>query len=581
MTSTVANSAERSSTVGPVGARRAPISLSSVVAAVTASTKLRPAVALGVILVAYHTSIETLIEGLSLDTPLAHLALVPIIALLLAFINGKPKNEPSIHDRQLDWILGLPLVIGALAMNLLLPARLSTMFWVWRVDLLSLPFFVAGVLVLLFGVRTVWRIKAAVLFLFLAWPWPYNQMLDRWLGEFTNLTIAGLKQALKVIPLATPVAGGDGSLFDISHGTESVKMSVASACSGANGVVGFFLVGVAFMLVVQGSRLRKVLWLGMGALLVWVFNVIRIMVIFGAAARWGETVAIEGFHPFVGLIVFNLAVLVMMLMMRPFGLRLRPMAPKAKDVATGAPSRPYRPRAHTALASVTVIALALGVLNADLRSNDPVATSLGSPRLTSFAVSRETPEGWLLMQNQKIDWARRFFGSDSTWVRYVYSNSGDGPSEYRSNLPVYADVIETSSRNSLSAYGIEACYKFHGYKTSKQHSVDLGNGVVGGVLSWTNTDNDSTWTTLWWHWPIKTPEGTRYERMTLLVNDQPDSGLSAPEPSSDPTNRVRLDVTDAIKGGTGESLANERLAGTERFLTSFGQELVRQRITAK
>jgi exosortase/archaeosortase family protein len=562
-------------TARPVRARAAWLTRTNLQLAV------RPTLAVAAIVTAYHTSIATLIDGLSLDTPLAHLALVPAIALLLAFIHGRPKvNEPPIHDRQLDWILGLPLVVGALAMNFLLPARLSTMFWVWRVDLLSLPFFVAGVVSLLFGVRTLWRIRAAVLFLFLAWPWPYNQMLDRWLGEFTNLTIGGLKAILNFWHIARPVAGGDGSLFDIPHAGGTVRMSVASACSGANGVVGFFIVGAAFVLVVEGTRVRKFAWLALGGLLVWALNVLRILVIFVAANKWGERVAIDGFHPYIGLVVFNIAVLIMLFLIRPFGLRLRTTpAPRAALASpNGARSMPYRPRATTALASVLVITLALATLNADLRSNDPVATSLGSPRLAGFATTRETPEGWTLAENSRIEWARRFFGRDSKWVRDVYSDNGEGP--LSSTLPIYADIIDTSSRNALSAYGIEACYKFHGYKVSKKHSVDLGNGVVGGVLSWTNPDNDSTWTTLWWHWPIKTEEGTRYERVTLLVNDQAGSTLTAPEPNSDLTSKVRIDVADAIKGGKGDEFGTDRLAETKRFLAAFAQELVRLRIAS-
>jgi exosortase/archaeosortase family protein len=539
---------------------------------------VRPMAAVAIIVVAYHTSLETLLEGLALDTPVAHLALVPLISLLLAFVRRAPRNEPYIHDRQLDWIVGLPLAIGALAVNLLLPARLSTMFWVWRIDLLSFPVFVAGVVALLFGLRTLWRIRAAVLFLFLAWPYPYNQVLDRWLGEFTNLTIAGVRTALRAVPVASPVVGGDGSLFEVLYHEERIRMSVASACSGANGLVGFFLVGLAFILVVEGSKWRKAAWLATGAFLVWLFNIGRIMVVFGAAKAWGESVAIDGFHPYIGLVVFNVAVVLMLAVLRLFGLRLRGTG-QAADASRHEGGRPdtYRPHGSTALMSVTVIGLAIAMLNADLRAFDGVSTSLGSPRLTSFAVSRETVPGWNIRDGQRIEWARRFFGKDSTWVRYIYSDTGTGT--IRGNLPIYADVIETSNRGSLSAYGIEACYQFHGYTTVGRRSVDLGNGVVGGVLSWTNTDDSTTWTSLWWHWPIKTDKGTRYERVTLLMNDSSNARLSAPHPTSDPGRRLQLGLDDNLRGSDASGLS-DRLANSQRFLQTFAQELVQRRSAA-
>src|SRR6202022_1605260 len=100
---------------------------------------------LGVVIVAYHYSLSTLIQSLNLDTPLAYIGLVPFIALGLAAVRAKPAlAEPAIHDRQLDYIVGVPLVATALAINLVMPKRLSVMFWVWRIDLLSMPFFVAG-----------------------------------------------------------------------------------------------------------------------------------------------------------------------------------------------------------------------------------------------------------------------------------------------------------------------------------------------------------------------------------------------------------------------------------------------------
>ena len=533
---------------------------------------VRPALVLALVVAAYHQSLRSLLEGLQLDTPIAHLALVPVIALLLAFVKRRPGFEPNIHDRQLDWIVGLPLVVGALIMNFVLPTHLSTDYWVYRIDLLSLPLFVAGAITLVFGLRTLWRLRASVLFLFLAWPWPYNQVLDRWLGRFTDFTIDGLRLALHAMPLAKPVVGSDGSLFEVMHQATAVRMSVASACSGANGLVGFFLVGLAFLQVIEGDRWRKFAWLATGGFLVWLFNVGRILIIFAAAKSWGEKVAIEGFHPYVGLVVFNVAIVCMLFLLRPFGLSLGGAARSAPVNRS-----PYRPQGRLALSVTLVVGLALTGLNADLRQLDNVANSLGSPRLVSFAQNRETPDGWQLNESARIDWARRFFGSDSNWIRYIYSSTGSG--QMTSNLPIFADVIDTSSRSALSAYGVEACYKFHGYRIAGKHSVDLGNGVIGGVLTWTNTDSNTTWTSLYWHWPIKSAKGTRYERVTLLIADNAGGQVAAPELRDDLTKRVQLDVSNALRGGGGSGVS-ARIAQTQDFLAAFGRDLVSRRIAS-
>src|SRR5215467_9699067 len=84
-------------------------------------TWLRPALAIALVVAAYRTSLSTLVEFMSLDTPLAHLALVPIISIVLALASRRRDAGPQIHDRQLDWIVGLPLVAGALVVNFILP----------------------------------------------------------------------------------------------------------------------------------------------------------------------------------------------------------------------------------------------------------------------------------------------------------------------------------------------------------------------------------------------------------------------------------------------------------------------------
>ena len=72
--------------------------------------------------VAYNYSLVTLFQTADLQTPLACVSLVPAIALALAAIRAHPrKPEPPIYDRQVDYTIGIPLIVTALAVNGLLP----------------------------------------------------------------------------------------------------------------------------------------------------------------------------------------------------------------------------------------------------------------------------------------------------------------------------------------------------------------------------------------------------------------------------------------------------------------------------
>ncbi len=540
------------------------------------TTAIRIGALLSIIALAYHYSLQTLLRSVQVETPLAYLGLVPVIALVLALArrNALP-HEPSIHDRQVDYIIGVPLLLGALAINVLLPVHLSTMFWVWRVDLVSLPLFVAGSVAIVFGVRTLWRQRLSVAFLILAWPFPYTMVLLRWLDTFTNVTLLGVDAGLRLINVAHTLPG-DGSLYAVGSGPEQFRLSVASACSGVNGMVGFLLVSVAFGSLVVGSRWRKLTWLLAGMLCIWLMNVARILLIFFVGNLWGEGAAIEGLHPYLGLITFNVGIVVMMLAMGRFGLAFRtakPGSPAATD-----PTRPARrravPRSRLALVSVAVVGLALGVVNSGFRSYDLVASDLGSPKLVTFLGHPAPVKGWLSTKVAEYSWTRRFFGDASQWYRYAYSWTGVKSAAFHASAPVIADVISTDDLSSFSTYGIEACYTFHGFSLVDSRSVDLGGGVVGSVLSYYNTSTHSDWTNVYWYWPVKGRNGPRYERVNLMLTDSADAGTRVVTPDAAFTRRIGIELDNAAGDHTQAGRSRRHMKSTQSFLVSYAHELV-------
>jgi hypothetical protein len=166
------------------------------------------------------------------------------------------------------------------------------------------------------------------------------------------------------------------------------------------------------------------------------------------------------------------------------------------------------------------VAIVSGVANEGLRTFDLVANVDGTPRLSSFLAHPAEPPGWVEHQSASYSWTRQFFGSDSNWYRYVYTWNGKAAAVgMHTTSGVIADVINTSDLGSFSAYGIEACYSFHGYGLKSIHRVNLG-GVYGQIVSYNNARTHSDWTNLYWLWPVKMDNGdTRYERVNLLIPD--------------------------------------------------------------
>jgi exosortase/archaeosortase family protein len=502
-------------------------------------------------------------------------SLVPAIALALAALRARPlKPEPAIHDRQVDYIVGLPLIAAALAVNRLLPSALSAMFWVWRIDLLTLPVFVAGVVAIIFGVRVLWRQKLAVCYLFLGWPYPYSSVLLKLLDGITTATLAAMEQILKVVHVAKVIPSPDNTLFEVVHNGHSFPLSVVSACSGVNSVVGFLLIASAFAAVVRGPIVRKVLWLVGGMVLLWAINLGRITFIFWAGKTWGEYVAIDILHPFIGLVTFSVGVLVMILSIRPLGMRIDTGMGGPTAVATPASATPSLasksklalavPKVYAAAIVVAVVAILLGISNLGLRTYNLVADASGEPRLLSYQAAPVAPAGWAPYLINQYDWAKPLFGDTSTWNRYSLRATTGG--DLQTSVPVIADVIDSPDLESFSAYGVEACYQFHGYSLTDVAQVNVGGGITGQALSYTSQQYGS-WSIVYWIVPVKSGTSTFYERVVLYVqNTGHGVRVSATKTASDIQN-LAGSLDSNTPGG-------KQLIQNRAFLVAFAREMI-------
>jgi exosortase/archaeosortase family protein len=548
----------------------------------TTRTWIQVGVLLGAVLIAYNYSLSTLLETADQQTPLAYIALVPLIALALAVVRSRPlKPEPPIYDRQVDYTIGIPLILAAVAINELLPTRMSALFWYYRIDLFSLPIFVAGAVAIIFGCRVLWRQKLAIAFLFLAWPYPYEKYLLGVLNAFTDVTLLAMDKIAVWTHLATPAASSDNALFSVSHQGTSFSLSIVSACSGVNSVVGFLLVGSAFAAIVRGPIVRKVLWLTGGIVLLWLLNLGRITFIFFAGKEWGESIAINVFHPFVGLVLFCGGVIVMLLLIRPLGMEIPIGAPSLTPSADGmAPASALAPPAdsqkrkatlavpkvYLAISAVVVSALVVGVSNVGLTTYNLVAGVAGQAKLSAYIQGPVAPQGWSAQYETTYGWAKPLFGDASVWNRYIMRSEGGGDTLH-TNTPVVADVINTPDLSSFSAFGVEDCYTFHGYALADITQVSLAGGITGQAMSYTSQQFGS-WSIVYWIVPVKMATGgTSFERVVLYVQN---SGQGVEVKGV--TTAVSL---RNIGGSLNSSNAADRaLINNRTFLVAFADQLI-------
>jgi exosortase/archaeosortase family protein len=465
---------------------------------------------------AFWFSLRSLSGQWRYETPLADLVLVPVLAAVL-FVAAS-RRHPYVAELRLGWfdlLAGTTLLAGSLALLAVGPVYWSKYFWAMRLDLLALPIFVAGGVMLLFGARAIVPFGLPVLSLLLAWPLPYLALLERLLGAFTTATSSAAAFLAPRLHLATPVPSSGDGVFEIQHGHKAFSLSVGSACSGVNSLVGFFILGVFALYFVEGRVSRRLAWLAVGAALVWAANVARILALFAVASGFGERAAIALLHPVAGIVALNLAVLALIALMRRFHLFWRELEPAEIDTPLAAPAPPEKRasvlRVSTRVALIGAAAVVFSVADGALATTARGLTNDGVPAIPAFTARPLSAPGWTIRKAETIGWASPYYGNHSSWVRYVMRPRRPDAGAFT----IWLDAVRSPNLGALDAYALAHCYAFHSFTVDAAKRIDLGEGVFGNAFVYTSPRAD--WRAVSWQWPVRRGGKVDHERLVLIA----------------------------------------------------------------
>jgi hypothetical protein len=233
-------------------------------------------------------------------------------------------------------------------------------------------------------------------------------------------------------------------------------------------------------------------------------------------------------HPYIGLVTITLGVGIMILCIRPMGLRIgnQDRVPTPSEAGSAVPSPdPGRwrkhnlavPKVYLAVSLVLVLGIIAGFSNVGLQSYNLVADVSGSPKVISYINDPVTPVGWTSRYQTTFKWAAPLFGEQSVWNRYeLYPGVGG---DLQARTQIIADVIDTPDLQTFAAFGVEQCYQFHGYSLANVSQMSLTGGITGQSLAYTSQQFGS-WTIVYWILPVKRGASTVYERVVLYVQNQ-------------------------------------------------------------
>ena len=496
------------------------------------SVPVRIVVVAAAFAVGYRYSLGTLLSEWNHDTPLADLALVPLLALgLAAAAAARHRYVGQLRLGRCDYVLGVPLLLVAIALVAVGPIVWSKYFWATRIDLLTLPLVALASVILLFGSRIIFPFALPIVFLLLAWPLPYTVLLEHVLARFTAATTTAVTAISSTLAIAKPDTGAGTGVFVVHHGGDAFSVGVGDACSGVNSLVGFLIIGTAALYFVRGPLLRKLAWFALGAIIVCAFNVARILGILVVGRSFGEQAAFGVVHPVAGLCALMLAVALTVKLLPWFRLALRQPGERAvgdTPIARPAPLTEQAtiwrtaPRIALVAAATAALALAGGNLAVAARGFD----NFGRPAIKAFAAAPTVGAGWRVSRVETIGWAAPYFGAHSSWVRYrLRPHAADA----RQTFTIWLDAITSSDLGALNAYTLAHCYAFHGFRIDLARRVDLGNGVIGQAFTYRTAR--ATWHAVAWQWPVLgTPGHVEHERVVLIASSsrRPSSRHVAP-----------------------------------------------------
>ncbi len=155
--------------------------------------------------VAFHRTILSLVDSTRAGSLNGFVWLLPIAGIVAAIgVTRRDRTELPIHDRQTDIIVGVLGLVFALMLQTVLLQRYAQYFYLLRIDLIALWFFVSSASVVLFGLRPVIRFAWVWIMLLLAFPASYQLGVILFGG---NRASAGLAE-LVVAAAATAVSVG-------------------------------------------------------------------------------------------------------------------------------------------------------------------------------------------------------------------------------------------------------------------------------------------------------------------------------------------------------------------------------------
>ncbi len=489
------------------------------------------------VLTAYWYSIRSLAVSFSLASPSSFEVIVPLLAVALgAWLLATTDDGPAIHDRQVDYVIGGAIVAVALFMLATLPSRMGVAYWVQRIDLLSLPVFAAGAVVLVLGTRRLWRVRAAVLLLLLAWPPIVRVVIDASASRVGSASARLVREVALALGLATAAARPSS----VRVGTS--VFALGGAANFLAVVLLVTIVALALALACVGTPIRKASWVVTSMALAVLANVVRLLLAIVAA----HVLTLPDPSPLLGplgiVVATTIALAGSIALMSPFGLTWSTLR---KSHAAGAPAN------WLGVLVVAVAAVVAAALAGSVTGFAQVTTPIGEPRAMALLDQPQPVVGYAW---SKLG-AAVASPSLATSRRYTFQRVGSAP-----GVGVIVDVLAVADAGGGAVADLRAHFPLVNRRVLAVDSLGVGHDVRAERLTFGGVGQ--TWTALTWLLPVRGRTGAHYERL-VVATDEP---RSVTQQAASPGGAPPPDTSNAVPSleTYGRAIVTSEFVGASR-----------------
>ncbi len=270
-----------------------------------------------VVLIVYGHDLGILFNEAIQNEAYSHLILVPLFLGIVLYLKkdsisasiSMKKYAPKIRTKYLDGLVGIIFCLIAFLMYW----YGSSTFYPLEYHILTLPIFVAGMMLILFNLKVLRALIFPILFLLFLVPIPTDLMYRAGgiLAELDTQTSYAMLKALN-IPVALTTVVGSPTIQLTSSGLNTANFSISLPCSGVYLLIAFAMFAAFLAFVISGSLLRKSLTVVFGFLVFVIINIFRISTIVVIAYAAGEEIAMLTYHTVAGVLLLTIGMILVL-----------------------------------------------------------------------------------------------------------------------------------------------------------------------------------------------------------------------------------------------------------------------------